>query len=205
MDLYGHLVPEASGRARDALDNAFRLDAHVPRKCPRRSPTLPKRISKPWAAGESACRPGSVHPLARAGGHPSGTAVAGSLVRSTREHRAGHPQTFAQEAGASLLTLLRVGFTEPPGSLRALVVSYTTTGHSPTWDNEHSRCPRSGDGPSYRREVSSVTMSAAGCGCLASVTPCPAHIESASMSPVVPVIGGAARNGRSLRRRRSAR
>ena len=38
-----------------------------------------------WAAGESACRPGSVHPLARAGGHPSGTAVAGSLVRSTRE------------------------------------------------------------------------------------------------------------------------
>src|ERR1035441_9345712 len=41
------------------------------------------------AAGELACRPGSVHPLARAGGHPSRTAVAGSLVRSTREHRAG--------------------------------------------------------------------------------------------------------------------
>ncbi len=37
------------------------------------------------AAGELACRPGSVHPLARAGGHPSGTAIAGSLVRSTRE------------------------------------------------------------------------------------------------------------------------
>jgi hypothetical protein len=48
------------------------------------------------AAGESACRPGSVHPLARAGGHPSGTAVAGSLVRSTRELRAGHPQSLAQ-------------------------------------------------------------------------------------------------------------
>jgi hypothetical protein len=48
------------------------------------------------AAGESACRPGSVHPLARAGGHPSGTAVAGSLVRSTREHRAGRPRTLAQ-------------------------------------------------------------------------------------------------------------
>jgi hypothetical protein len=27
------------------------------------------------AAGELACRPGSVHPLARAGGHPSGTTV----------------------------------------------------------------------------------------------------------------------------------
>jgi hypothetical protein len=48
------------------------------------------------AAGEWACRPGSVHPLARAGGHPSGTAVAGSLVRSTREHRAGRPQALAQ-------------------------------------------------------------------------------------------------------------
>ena len=34
----------------------------------------------------------------RAGGHPSGTAVAGSLVRPTREHRAGRPQTLAQEA-----------------------------------------------------------------------------------------------------------
>ena len=37
-----------------------------------------------------------MHPLARAGGHPSGTAIAGSLVRSTREHRAGRPQALAQ-------------------------------------------------------------------------------------------------------------
>ena len=76
-----------------------------------------------------------MHPLTRAGGHPSGTAVAGSLVRSTREHRAGRPQTLAQEARPvgcdSLLTLLRVGFTEPPGSLRALVVSYTTVSPLP--------------------------------------------------------------------------
>src|ERR1700735_4699226 len=34
--------------------------------------------------------------LPRGGGHPSRTAVAGSLVRSTREHRAGSPQTLAQ-------------------------------------------------------------------------------------------------------------
>jgi hypothetical protein len=46
--------------------------------------------------GESACRPGSVRPLARAGGHPSRTAVADSLMRSTPEHRAGSPQTLAQ-------------------------------------------------------------------------------------------------------------
>jgi hypothetical protein len=50
--------------------------------------------------GEPACRPGSVRPLARAGGHPSGTAVAGSLVRSTREHRAGSPRSLAQARAA---------------------------------------------------------------------------------------------------------
>jgi integrase len=34
VDLYGHLVPEASGRARDALDKAFHAALSVPRKCP---------------------------------------------------------------------------------------------------------------------------------------------------------------------------
>jgi hypothetical protein len=34
VDLYGHLVPEASGRARDALDRAF---AHA-RMCPQSAP-----------------------------------------------------------------------------------------------------------------------------------------------------------------------
>jgi len=52
------------------------------------------------AAGELACRPGSVHPLARADGHPSRTAVAGSLMRSTREHRAGRPRSLAQASAA---------------------------------------------------------------------------------------------------------
>jgi hypothetical protein len=86
------------------------------------------------AAGELACRPGSVRPLARADGHPSRTAVAGSLVRSTREHRAGRPQSLAQACrlrGTALLTLLQVGFTEPPQSPAALVVSYTTVSPLP--------------------------------------------------------------------------
>ena len=39
--------------------------------------------------------------------------------------------------------------------------------------------------------MSSVTISAAGCDCLASATLCPAHSDSASISPVVPTIGGA--------------
>jgi integrase len=35
VDLYGHLVPEATGRARDALDSAFgRAQAYVPGMCP---------------------------------------------------------------------------------------------------------------------------------------------------------------------------
>ncbi|MEV4179581.1 site-specific integrase [Nonomuraea sp. NPDC049709] len=34
VDLYGHLVPEAGGRARDALDKAFKLALNVPEKCP---------------------------------------------------------------------------------------------------------------------------------------------------------------------------
>ena len=34
VDLYGHLVPEASGRARDALDNAFKAALDVPSMCP---------------------------------------------------------------------------------------------------------------------------------------------------------------------------
>ena len=33
VDLYGHLVPEASGRARDALDEAF-----APALCPQSAP-----------------------------------------------------------------------------------------------------------------------------------------------------------------------
>jgi len=36
-------------------------------------------------------------------------------------------------------------------------------------------------------------MSAADCDCPARATPCPAHIESASISPVVPAIGTAQR------------
>jgi hypothetical protein len=33
-DLYGHPVPEASGRARDALDNAFRAVSSHPEHIP---------------------------------------------------------------------------------------------------------------------------------------------------------------------------
>jgi hypothetical protein len=129
---------------RSALDAAAAIGRVIPgprlrvRGVPRRAPktTHPRADTgqQSGAAGELACRPGSVHPLARAGGHPSRTAVADSLVRSTREHRAGSPQSLAQEPRhwrGSLLTLLRVGFTEPPGSPQALVVSYTTVSPLP--------------------------------------------------------------------------
>jgi hypothetical protein len=134
VDLYGHLVPAASGRARDALDRAFARA----RMCPESPRRLPENCS---AAGHShmvgVSRPvGRVLCLAlpRGGGHPSRAAVAGSLVRSTREHRAGSPQTLAQASWpkpGALLTLLQVGFTEPPQSPAALVVSYTTVSPLP--------------------------------------------------------------------------
>jgi hypothetical protein len=57
---------------------------------------LLQSTSEAWAAGEPACRPGSVHQPKLADGHPSRAAVADSLVRSTHEHRAGRPQTLAQ-------------------------------------------------------------------------------------------------------------
>jgi hypothetical protein len=58
-----------------------------------------------------------VRPLARGGGHPSGTAVADSLVRSTREHRAGRPRSLAQGAAGSPLDLA------PGGVYRAAAVT----------------------------------------------------------------------------------
>jgi len=102
-----------------------------------------KVLVRRQAAGESACRPGSVHPLLRADGHPSRTAVTDSLMRSTREHRAGRPQSLAQAPRrwrGTLLTLLQVGFTKPLGSPRALVVSYTTVSPLPPDNSRKAVC-----------------------------------------------------------------
>ena len=49
-----------------------------------------------------------------------------SIGRAARSRRPRLPKERA-----ALVTLLRVGFTEPPGSLRALVVSYTTVSPLP--------------------------------------------------------------------------
>jgi hypothetical protein len=46
-------------------------------------------------------------------------------------------------------------------------------------------------GLAHKRDTSSATISAAGRGWVASATLCPAHMESASMSPVVLTMGGA--------------
>jgi hypothetical protein len=79
-----------------------------PRMCPacaRTTRAVLCAAGRATGAGEPACRPGSVLPLARGGGHPSGTAVADSLVRSTREHRAGRPRSLTQETSGSPLDL----------------------------------------------------------------------------------------------------
>ena len=79
---------------------------------------------------ESACKPDSV-PVARE--RPS---ICDCRCRQPDAAHprtwAGSPQTFAQPMpGTDLLALLQVGFTEPPGSPRTLVVSYTTVSPLP--------------------------------------------------------------------------
>src|SRR5690606_30660457 len=68
-------------------------------------------------------------------GAPSPTRSSGlpakDRVESLDAVRAGRPRTFAQSRERLLLTLLRVGFTEPPPSPAALVVSYTTVSPLP--------------------------------------------------------------------------
>ena len=89
---------------------------------------------RPLEADELTCRPGSVlaHLTVLAmGDHPSGTAVAGDLVRSTRElGRAALERSRGPLAG-TFLTLLQVGFAEPSRSPGTLVVSYTAVSPLP--------------------------------------------------------------------------
>jgi hypothetical protein len=48
-DLYGRLVPEANGRARDALDRAFASVRVCPRKCPRHPLSqAPSQVTYVW-------------------------------------------------------------------------------------------------------------------------------------------------------------
>jgi len=72
-----------------------------------------------------------VRPLARGGDHPSGTVVADSLVRPTRELGRTALKRSRRERQFPFLTLLRVGFTKPPQSPAVLVVSYTTVSPLP--------------------------------------------------------------------------
>jgi hypothetical protein len=110
MDTYGHLFPDAEDLGRGGYRHDVRSCPDGTGTEPEYALTAPSQVRE-IGGGEPACRPGSVRPLARGGGHPSGTAVADSLVRSTREHRAGRPQSLAQGTVVPLLTLLRVGFT----------------------------------------------------------------------------------------------
>ena len=81
--------------------------------------------------GESAGKPDSVGPRRDRTVIHLGPPLPATSVRSTRglgraalEHPRGSPE-------APFLTLLRVGFTKPSGSLRPLVVSYTTVSPLP--------------------------------------------------------------------------
>ena len=62
--------------------------------------------------------------LGALGDHPSTTCVAARLQRSTRELGRAALERSRGRLATPFSTLLRVGFTEPPGSPRALVGSY---------------------------------------------------------------------------------
>ena len=71
VDPYGHLVPEASGRARGALDRVFAPAAMWPPKCPGHALTgAQPQVRSMRKEGEPACRPGSVTPFPRPAGIP---------------------------------------------------------------------------------------------------------------------------------------
>src|SRR5687767_565072 len=74
------------------------------------------------------------------GDHPSGTAVAGGLVRSTRELGRAALERSRRWPRATLLILLQVGFTEPLRSPGALVVSYTTVSPLPSGRSRAAVC-----------------------------------------------------------------
>jgi len=96
------------------------------------SPDLPHRDASPGAAA----RPGSVHPRERGPtaihlGLPLLAASCGlpASIGRAALNRSRRPAPLT--AAWALLTLLRVGFTEPPQSPAALVVSYTTVSPLP--------------------------------------------------------------------------
>src|SRR5687767_12998253 len=83
---------------------------------------------------ESACTPGSVVGSFAPDWRPSISACrCRQALAVYPQARAGRPQTPAQPwpRGRDLLTLLRVGFTEPPRSPGVLVVSYTAVSPLP--------------------------------------------------------------------------
>lgn len=114
LNTYSPLWPDSEDRTRTAVDAALRdsRDHRGTSEGPRGLGPLQSACG-----GESACTPDSVE-----GGHPSRPTVTRRFQRSTRE--LGGPP-------APCLTLLHVGFTEPPGSPRALVRSYRTVAPLP--------------------------------------------------------------------------
>ena len=134
LDTYSHLWPDSddldAGRRR-AGSSGLRANCL---RTPARSTNYP--AGHRLTGDEAACKPGSVPGRLAAfpfGDHPSRRAVAGTLHAVHPQARAGSPQSPAHvRRTGRFSTLLRVGFTEPPRSPGALVVSYTTVSPLPT-------------------------------------------------------------------------
>ena len=87
----------------------------------------------PWGGGRVGLYAGFCHQTSEmSDGRPSISACRRRQALAVYpQARAGRPRTPAQEPAGSLLTLLRVGFTEPSRSPGTLVVSYTTVSPLP--------------------------------------------------------------------------
>ncbi len=148
----------------------------------RRSRRLP-RERRPGGADEPTCTPGSVPaPVTR-------WRVATIHLGRTLPHASsGLPgSSGGQPSDASCLTLLRVGFTEPPPSPEVLVVSYTTVSPLP-------RRRRLSTAPPWRSVLCGTVPRVTPGGCYP--PPCPAEPGRSSASPCLQDLDAAARLAR---------
>jgi len=104
-------------RPRERRASVWRLASHAPSFDLSGDAEAPPERGR-FEGCESACKPDPV-----VDGHLSGTYIAASLVRSTRDVAGGPPCPCS--------TLLRMGFAKPARSPGPLVVSYTTVSPLP--------------------------------------------------------------------------
>lgn len=130
LDTYSHLWPDSADRTRDAVDTVLKI---LRTNCGLNTPREDKSPGQRAIDDEPACKPDSVR---RARARPTaihlGPTSPSTSVRPTRRlGRAALERLRTTDRSPPILALLRVGFAEPSGSPRTLVVSYTAVSPLP--------------------------------------------------------------------------